>query len=117
MYGPIAAVAKSNPRTLAQTPMLSCRRHLSRRCYRLAHASQSEGAYDRLLRRANKIRKRLRGEPGLAADFPPKSKGMWWPTYERLDEQAFEAEMQANEAFQVQDNLMARIESRRNRSK
>jgi hypothetical protein len=32
---------------------------LCRHCYRLAHASQSEDRWDRLLRRANKIRQRF----------------------------------------------------------
>ena len=37
----------------------SGRYFLSRHCYRLVHASQSEVAWDRALRRANKIRQRL----------------------------------------------------------
>jgi hypothetical protein len=73
---------------------------LCRHCCRLAHASQSEGVLDRTLRRANKIRQRLGGEPGMASPFPRKPRGMWGRTYDRLRAQTFEAEMRADEALE-----------------
>jgi hypothetical protein len=89
---------------------ISCRRRvaklyspgryfLCRHCYRLVHTSQREGEGDRALRRANKIRQRLCGDPGMAEPSPQKPKGMWQRTYERLCEQAFEAETLADQAF------------------
>jgi hypothetical protein len=86
---------------------------LCRHCYRLAHASQSEDRWDRLLRRANKIRQRLGGDPGMAAPFPRKPKGMWKRTYEWLAEEFFEAELNADDAFARRAQLMvARFDNR-----
>jgi len=85
---------------------------LCRHCYRLAHASQSESVRDRALRHANKIRQRLGGDPGMAAPFPERPRGMWQKTYRRLRDKAFDAEMLAETAFETQsERLLARINS------
>lgn len=85
---------------------------LCRHCYRLAHASQGEGEWDRTLRRGNKIKQRLGGDPGMAAPFPPKPKGMWWRTYERLCERASDEERRADESFAIRaERLLARIDN------
>ena len=95
---------------------LSGRYFLCRHCYRLGHASQSEDAWDRALRRANKIRQRLGGEPGMASPFPSKPKGMWRRTYNRLRARAFDAELQADEAICIKaEQLLARIDNAKRR--
>ena len=85
---------------------------LCRHCYRLAHASQSEDGLDRMLRKANKIRQRLGGDPGMVMPFPQRPKGMWQKTYDRLREQVFEAEMIADEAIEFRTSqLLAQIDT------
>ena len=59
-----------------------------RHCYRLAYPSQNENAGDRAIRRAENIRMRLGGSPGVLTESPDKPKWMRWPTYWRLREQA-----------------------------
>ena len=92
--------------------------YLCRHCYRLAHTSQSEGAWDRTLRRARKIRQRLGGSPSLATPIPLKPKGMWRRTYERLRQQSDVYDQRANEAFLIRARrLLAKIDTRNNRRK
>ena len=75
---------------------------LCRHCYGIAYACQSEGALDRAYRRANVIRQRLGGDPGISAPFPQKPKGMWWRTYWRLQQMAFAFERRAEGIMDLQ---------------
>ena len=72
---------------------------LCRHCYSIAYRSQSETRYDRALRRANKSRMALGGDPGTAHWIAPKPKGMWKRTYERHREQIERDEAQADHLF------------------
>lgn len=72
---------------------------LCRHCYRLAYATQSENQLDRTFTRANRLRQRLGGEPGLDALLPKRPKGMWRRTYTRMLERVLAADEDANTAF------------------
>ena len=72
---------------------------LCRHCYRIGYASQSEARHDRLLRRANKMRMALGGEPGTAYLIAPKPKGMWHRTYQRKTFEISWCENQADRLF------------------
>jgi hypothetical protein len=85
---------------------------LCRHCYRLAHASQNEGEWDRAVRRASKIRQRLGGDPYARDTAPGRPKGMWQRTYDRLRARVLEADMLADEAFVI---AAARLLTRPNR--
>jgi len=76
------------------------RYYLCRQCYRLTHASCNEDSRDRALRRASKIRMRLGGELGYGAQFPPRPKGMWRRTYDRLVEVFIDHESRAEERLE-----------------
>ena len=72
---------------------------LCRHCYGIAYASQSELRYDRMLRRAHKLRMALGGEPGAAYPIAPRPKGMWERTYKRKRLEIEWCEHQANIGF------------------
>jgi hypothetical protein len=73
-----------------------------RACHRLPYHSQRLGPLDRALRRANMIRVRLGGEPGMAWPIPPKPKGMRWATYDRLRHEVIQAELVADAMLETQ---------------
>lgn len=90
------------------------RYYLCRHCYRLTHASRNEDSCDRALRRANKIRMRLGGEPGTCSIFPLRPKGMWQRTYDRMRHSVFDAEAIAGERLEM---MVARLQDLDGRSK
>ena len=55
-----------------------------RHCHRLAYRCQRETDDDLTTRRADKLRDRLRWEPGMLNGNGLKPKGMHWRTFERL---------------------------------
>ena len=74
---------------------------LCRHCYRLAYASQSESEHDRVLRRRDKRRMRLGGNPGTESFWLRKPKGMWRRTFERERDELRMIENRAEELFIV----------------
>lgn len=60
---------------------------LCRRCYGLGYASQSEDAFDRALRKANRLRQRLDRNAWGLDTIPARPRGMWQSTYDRYIEE------------------------------
>ena len=80
---------------------LGGRHFRSRQAYGLVYPSQRETVYDRAMRRAQKLWRRLGGDPA-DSDYPAKPKRMRQATYNRLMGQLVAAERV------VDDMLMAR---------
>lgn len=74
---------------------------LCRHCHQLTYQSRSETSDDRLLRRANKLRQAMGGEPGMASPLPPRCKGQWQRTYDARLAEIFELEDQADVHFEA----------------
>ena len=55
-----------------------------RHCFKLAYKSERETTHDRLFRKADKIRRRLGWQPGIAFPDGAKPKGMHWKTFYRM---------------------------------
>jgi len=72
---------------------------LCRHCYDITCDCQSEARYDRMLRRANKIRMALGGRAGTAHFIAHKPKGMWERTYQRKRLEIWWCENQADQLF------------------
>ena len=58
-----------------------------RLCVELGYATQKEGGGDRAMTKADKLRKRLGWQAGIANPSTGKPKGMHWDTYQRLKSQ------------------------------
>jgi hypothetical protein len=80
-----------------------------RHCYHLSYSSKNESQWDRALRQRNKRRRRLSGKIGLQAYMAEKPKGMWWRTYQRLQERACEAEKRSDREFIMMARRLVKI--------
>ena len=84
---------------------------LCRHCHQLVYRSQRQDELGGIIRRADKLRVRLGGEPGWRIPDPPK--GMHKGTYDRLLPALLEADMVANEAFDTRLEQLEQMEERR----
>ena len=72
---------------------------LCRQCNGIFHGSKNECPWDRSLRKRTKYRSLMGGDASRDAHDIPKPKGMWWRTYNRLQEIGREAEKRAADDF------------------
>lgn len=76
-----------------------------RYCNALAYQSQREDQSDRLMRKASKIRRKLKWVPGIANPNGLKPKGMHWKTFWRLQAR------HNNYATQSMEGTLAKLKS------
>ena len=72
-------------------------RFFCRPCNSLTYSSQRERWSDRAMRKANKMRTKLGGSPGMANDIAPKPLHLHFKTYKRIINEIHEAETEAGE--------------------
>ena len=72
-------------------------RFLCRPCNNLTYASQRERWSDRAMRKANKMRTKLGGRPGMANSIAPKPRHMHFKTYEKIKGYILDTETVAGE--------------------
>lgn len=81
-----------------------------RHCHRMAYTSQSEAPRDRMLRRADKLRQRLGGEPGISSPIN-RPKGMRWASFMRVVNEIHDLE-EGSLALLMRDKWVMRIMGR-----
>ena len=86
-----------------------------RACHDLAYGSTREGASERHRRRADELRRRIGGEPGLCS-VPRKPKGMHRRTYARILAEIAEREYAALVAFSAETDAVMAWLDRKSRS-
>ncbi len=72
-------------------------RFLCRTCNNLIYPSQRERWSDRALRKANRLRQKLGGNPGMASSIAPRPRYMHHRTYEQITDGIHESETTAME--------------------
>jgi hypothetical protein len=80
-----------------------------RHCYRLAYSSQQESARGRGLSTAQRLRRRLGGDPGMDAALPDKPPRMHWRTFNRVCDRIIACEERASAGLMV---WLARLDQR-----
>ena len=87
---------------------------LCRYCHGLAYESQRADVLTSLIRKAQKIRRRLGGSSNLTLPFPKKPKWMHWKTYDEFLSEAYNLELSISKALAAKfEKWTAIIEERK----